>query len=329
MAKRGLLATIGLAVVLSLLIAQPASASTQAGNQCVGNTAGENVTTLSIANGPGNPLPATMPVAGVITRWTLNAVPELPSGVLNQALKMFRPTGTPGQFQVIGESSAALISPGANTFPTRIPVHAGDLIGSSGSTFEGPATLFCETTNPAERLGIFAGNPPLGSVATIVEEESEFQNPITVTIEADADNDGYGDETQDQCPQNASVQVACPAVSLNASSIVKKTLVKVLVTTSLQASVVVKGSVELGKSKSAKLSGGTQIVAPGAISRFTLLFPGKLKSKLEELAKKRFLSLKLTVTAPNLVGAPTTRILKVKLKGQAKPKPHPRRKSQR
>jgi hypothetical protein len=325
MAKRGLAATVGLAMMLLLLVAQSASASTQAGNQCVGNEAAENVTILSTANGPGNPLPATMPVAGVITRWTLNAVPELPPNVLNQTLKMFRPTGTPGQFQVIGESSAASIAPGTNTFSTRIPVHAGDLIGSYGATFEGPVTLFCSTSNPGDRVGVFSGNPPLGSVATSVGEEPSAQNPITVTIEPDADNDGYGDETQDQCTQNATVQVACPAVSLNASSIVKKTLAKVLVTSDLQAPVTVKGSVKLGKGKSAKLSGGTQIVAPGVISRFTLLFPGKLKSKLEELSKKRFLSLKLTVTATNLVGAPTVRTLKVKLKGQAKPKP--RRKS--
>jgi hypothetical protein len=327
MAKRGLAATVGLAVLLLLLVVQSASASTQAGNQCVGNEAAENFTILSTANAPGGPLPATMPVAGVITRWTFNAVPELPPGILNQTLKMFRPTGTPGQFQVIGESTPALIAPGSNSFSTRISVLAGDMIGSYGATFEGPVTLFCETSNPGDRVGIVSGNPPLGSVATSAEELAGLQNPITVTIEPDADNDGYGDETQDQCPQSATLQVACPVVSLNASSVVKKTLVKVLVTASSQASVVVKGSVKLGKGKSAKLSGGTQIVAPGVISRFILLFPGKLKAKLEELSKKRFLSLKLTVKGANLAGAPTVRTLKVKLKGQAKPKPRPKPKS--
>ncbi|HEY0392795.1 MAG TPA: hypothetical protein VGC63_13925 [Solirubrobacterales bacterium] len=325
MAKRGLLATIGLAAALSLLIAQPASASTQAGNQCVGNTASENVTTLSIANGPGNPLPATMPVAGVITRWTLAAVSELPPGVLNQRLKMFRPAGAPGQYQVIGESAAVSISPGANAFPTRIPVHAGDLIGSSGFTFEGPATLFCETTNPGERLGIFAGDPPPGSVATLIEEEGGFQNPITVTIEPDADNDGYGDETQDNCPQSAATQAPCPAVVLSTSSTVKKGLVTILVTASSQAGVTVVGTVKLGKGKKVNLNGGTQIVVPGTISKFTLLFPKALRSALKELPRKRSLTLKVSASAPNLVGPPTTQLLKLRLAGQAKPKSHKKR----
>jgi hypothetical protein len=31
-----------------------------------------------------------------------------------------------------------------------------------------------------------------------------------VTVEADADRDGYGDETQDRCPTNSSIQGACP-----------------------------------------------------------------------------------------------------------------------
>jgi hypothetical protein len=34
--------------------------------------------------------------------------------------------------------------------------------------------------------------------------------PVTAQIEHDADNDGYGDETQDACPTNASTQGACP-----------------------------------------------------------------------------------------------------------------------
>jgi hypothetical protein len=144
-------------------------------------------------------------------------------------------------------------------------------------------------------------------------------------IEPDADNDGYGDETQDKCPQLATVQALCPVVALSARPIAKKGLVTVLITASSQASVAVAGKVSLGKGKTAKLNGGTQVVAPGTIAKFTLLFSKKLKTALKTIPAKRSLSLRLTATAPNLVGAATIRKLKVKLQGQAKPKRHKRR----
>jgi hypothetical protein len=36
---------------------------------------------------------------------------------------------------------------------------------------------------------------------------------LSATLEPDADHDGFGDETQDQCPTNASTQGACPVIA--------------------------------------------------------------------------------------------------------------------
>ncbi|HYG96770.1 MAG TPA: hypothetical protein VD741_06635 [Solirubrobacterales bacterium] len=164
----------------------------------------------------------------------------------------------------------------------------------------------------------------MGSTSTIAAEEGGLQNPIVVFVEPDADNDGFGDETQDQCPQSAAVQSPCPVIALSSSATAQKGLAQVLVTSNQQASVTVAGTVNLGKGKTAKLNGGTQIVAPGTIAKFTLLFTQRLKTKLKQLSRKRFLWLNLTSTAPNVVGPPTVSSLKVKLKGQAKPKPKKR-----
>jgi hypothetical protein len=224
------------------------------------------------------------------------------------------------------------VTGGENTFETRIPIQAGDrlgLFGNSGAI----GTLFCaenpETENPGNTMGIIPGNPTTGGTATIAETESEALVPVAAVIEPDADNDGFGDETQDKCPQNAAVQTACPVVtlvSLGISASARKSLATVLVTSSQQATVTVAGTVALGKGKTVKLNGGTQIVAPGPFSKFTILFPQKLKSKLKQLSRKRFLWLKLTASAPNASGLPTVATSKVKLKGQAKPKPKkPRR----
>jgi hypothetical protein len=158
-------------------------------------------------------------------------------------------------------SAMSGVTSGLNTFETRIPVHAGDRLGASGGSEIG--ALFCRTENPADRLGAIAGLPALGSTATVIEETEEEQITASATVEPDADGDGYGDETQDKCPQSAAIQTPCPVVTLSTSSSASKGFVKALVTSNVQATVTVAGTTKLGKGKAATLSGGTQIVAPG------------------------------------------------------------------
>jgi hypothetical protein len=189
-------AAIAAAVSMSLLGAAGASAATEAGSRCQGNAPGGNLTAISVANAPGSPIPATIPVGGVITRWTYNTVP-LPPGTYSTALKIFRRTGGPEQFQVIADSGFASLSGGLNTFSTRIPVQAGDLVGSFGQQMGSPFTIICSTGTPGDKAAVIEGNPPVGSTATALGEPEGLQVPITVSVEPDADNDGFGDETQD------------------------------------------------------------------------------------------------------------------------------------
>jgi hypothetical protein len=110
-------------------------------------------------------------------------------------------------------------------------------------------------------------------------------------------------------------------VTLSATGTARKGLASITVTANAQATVTVKGRVKLGKGKSIKLSGGTQIIAPGTLAKFTLLFPQKLRAALKALPSKRSLTLKVNASAPNIVGAPSKKILKLHLRGQAKSKP--------
>jgi len=138
-------------------------------------------------------------------------------------------------------------------------------------------------------------------------------------LEPDADSDGFGDETQDKCPQLASAQTACPLIAVNAVTGVKrKGAVVVLITTDNAAPVTVTGTVNLGKGRKAKLSSKAKAVTPGTVTRFTLKFPKKLKAALEDLARKRSLKLKVIASATNVLGQVTSDKLKVSLKGQAK-----------
>jgi hypothetical protein len=320
MRKRGPAAIVGVVLAVSLLGAAPAGAATQVGNACIGNASDTEATYVALANAPGNPLPATFPSAGVVTRWTFSVVGMLEPGILNQSLKILRPIG-PGQFQVAGESSG-FMQGGLNAIPTRLPVQAGDHIGSSGTvaTIPGSVVLVvCNTLNPGDVVATAPGNPGVGSPLATSEPEPGIQIPIVATVEPDADNDGFGDETQDQCPQSAASQGICPTVAVDASSVIKKKgKVIVLVTTTAAAPVTVTGIANLGKGKKAKLSSKAQTVAPGKVTRFTLNFPKKLKNKLNDLQRSKSLQLKLTASATDLIGRVTTDKLKTKLKGQAK-----------
>jgi hypothetical protein len=300
-----------------LVTAPGASAATEAGNRCLGDSSVENLTTISLANGPGSPLPATIPADGVITKWTFNIEP-IPSGLITVTLKMFRPTGAAKEFKVIGESAPAPLVSGLNTFSSRIPVKAGDHIADHAIIGPETGAEYCQTTNAGDLVGAFAGNPSLNTTATITAEEKELSNPIVVFVEADADGDGFGDETQDACPQSAATQSPCPAVTFSTKTQVKKASVNVAVTTNTAAPVKVEGVVNLGKGKRATLKGGTKNLTAGVAGKFTLKLPKSVKSRLAGLSRKRSLTLKVTVSGTSLAGQVTTKVLKVKLKGQAK-----------
>jgi hypothetical protein len=330
MKNRLMAVVVGAALSVSLIATSSAFAATEFGDGCIANrtTESESLTLLQIAS-PQSGLPSAAPTAGVITKWKLNLItPEgepIPA-IIPQTFKVLRLNTGAKMATTIGEDTKTVGS-GLNTFDVRIPVAAGDrlgLFGPSGAT--SISTLFCETPNPGNSTGAIEGGAPSGSTNSYVEIPEAIRVPVAAVLEPDADNDGFGDETQDKCPQSAALQIPCPVVALSTSASARKGLANVLVTSSFQAPVTVAGTVKLGKGKTAKINGGTQIVTPGVIAKFTLLFPQKLKAKLKGLSRKRFLWLSLTASAPNVVGAPTVSSLKVKLRGQAKPKPKkPRR----
>jgi hypothetical protein len=334
MKKRTALAISILATTAAVLsTATSAMAATTVGNSCAANTTSMEVEAniVQVANDPSSPIPATIPTGGVITSWTINSQPELPAGVLSEKLRVFQPTA--GHLTVVGESSLESIVGGLDTFKTRIPVQAGDLIGSAGVAHLGaktePVLLFCKEVAAGNKIGAILGDPAVGTTTTIDEEGGGLAQPITVQVEPDADGDGFGDETQDQCPTDASTQGPCPApkvvpaptppapITLSASAFAKKGLVQVSLTSTAQTTVTLGGSVRLGKGKSAALTGGSQIVAPGTLAKFTVVFPAKLKAKLRQLPPSQKVSLALTASAPGSTGTSLT----VKVPGQKKATP--------
>jgi hypothetical protein len=139
------------------------------------------------------------PSDGVVVRWRIK-VGEL-AGPL--ALRITRPGDSATR---TGVATGATRSPGANqvsVFDARLPIQAGDALGIDHLD----TTAFAST---AGAIGAF-WNPPLangGPSSTGLAENLELL--VNADIEPDADRDGFGDETQDQCPTDASTQGPCP-----------------------------------------------------------------------------------------------------------------------
>src|SRR4051812_42090824 len=97
---------------------------------------------------------------------------------------------------------------GAGTFNTRQRIQAGDYMGAELES--ATATLGVDTGEPQSSTiaAAFAGTPD-GSTAT-PQLSLGARGYLNADIEADADHDGYGDQTQDGGPTDAATQGPCP-----------------------------------------------------------------------------------------------------------------------
>jgi hypothetical protein len=254
----------------------------------------------------------------VITKVKMQLGISLPLAIPQQA-KLLKPAG--GNNYTVTNQTNFNASTGQTVADARMPVVAGERLALHGLPFTYSGTSYAgyEFICPDESsvLGGVTGDVPPGSTASF-EEVAPAKIPLAAVIEPDADNDGFGDETQDACPQSAALQTPCPPVALSTSTQIKKGSVTVIVTSSTAAPVTVKGVAKLGKGKKAKLNGGTQNLVPGTLSKFKLFFTKGLKNKLKDLSPQKKVTLKVTVSGTSVSGAVTTNTLKVKLRGQAK-----------
>ncbi|HEX3174484.1 MAG TPA: hypothetical protein VHQ43_09760 [Solirubrobacterales bacterium] len=313
------------AAALLLLSPVASSASTEVGWDCVANDSEANWTLLA-SGSSGIPLPpvVTQEGASVITSWRVRVGPGL--GPLAQRLEVFQVVNEKEEYVKRAESAVETVVPGTNSFPTRIPVTEGNSIGLYGPN----ETLFCAKEAGAVSV-LYQGSVGIGETR-VFKAAVETGAPVTAVVEPDRDADGYGDETQDACPQSAALQTPCPAVVLDAFPIVLKRSILVLVGASSAAPVTVTGKVgptlrndvqsskarhpgELAK-RTANFGGGTQALVPGQIGRFNVRLPKSLRRRLSHMSRHESLRASLTASATNAAGQTTTKFVTVKLPGQ-------------
>jgi hypothetical protein len=134
----------------------------------------------------------------VITAWRIDVA------VAGQAaeLKVFHPTGTADQYRVIGQTDVTFPGTGPRQFPAQIPAAAGDVLGVTGG-YDG-----CYATSDPASVATGPGDPDVGTdFAATGVFFSELN--LAAIVELDADHDGFGDETQDQCPAQSTTTGPC------------------------------------------------------------------------------------------------------------------------
>jgi hypothetical protein len=98
-----------------------------------------------------------------------------------------------------------------NTFAgLHLPIEAGQLI----AVYDPPgSTAPCEATvnaSSGDMVAYSTGDPGDNVPTTYSGFDEPWRVNAQAIVEPDADHDGFGDESQDQCPTNAATQGPCP-----------------------------------------------------------------------------------------------------------------------
>jgi hypothetical protein len=104
-----------------------------------------------------------------------------------------------------GETVTVQAVDGEQSFPTQLSIAAGQRVGID--ILEQPALAVASIVNTSPSAGSFdLWQPSLGTPESRGPSMTSMNAELLVNadVEADVDNDGYGDETQDACPDVAS-----------------------------------------------------------------------------------------------------------------------------
>jgi hypothetical protein len=154
-----------------------------------------------------------VPTAGVLTGWSFEARAAVTTPPLK--MKVVRPAGG-NDFTTVADSQLQTPMPGVlNTWPTRIPVNAGDLLAlhfsddTYGMGF--PPDPQYATQEISGVTGSACCDPPPGTAVTYDSPNTSERADISAMLEPDADHDGFGDESQDKCVGTPGTANGCPS----------------------------------------------------------------------------------------------------------------------
>ena len=148
----------------------------------------------------------TVPEAGVITSVSHNAN-AMPGSIRAAFLG---PAAAPGSRTVLAYTALFTVTPSTlNTFSVRLPVPAGAGLGIY--TTAADMGCYLPTGAAGDVMAAGFGDPSASSDYTPGGTLPNSRINLSAVWEPDVDKDGYGDVSQDVCPQLAATQAACPA----------------------------------------------------------------------------------------------------------------------
>lgn len=311
----------------ALLLAAPAASAAVSSEAGWGCTAGEVKSGWTLLATPqaGNPVsPLVKESPGVIVGWVVRVGPGL--GSLPQQLGVFRPNGG-DQYTKVAESATETFPEGFTQYPARIPVQAGDLVGLHGPS----GTFVC---NAGVDAALFEGAVAVGETKSF-KTEGGVKSPVSAVVESDADGDGYGDASQDDCPSSPLFQSECPIMELSIGEVeVKRRAILIAVGVNAEASVAATGEVrwtvppkapktarrsDVARRVKVGLSAPAQTVVPGTTAVLRVPLPRSVRKRLAQMRPRRSLQARIDVTGRNVVNYVGTQEVKVKLPGRARP----------
>jgi hypothetical protein len=160
----------------------------------------------------GDPYSGGAPTDGVIVKFRIRAYVPAPSQVTFRLADIVRPDPNNGDSAV---ATAAGTGPTVTLQPTdpietpirefdgRLPVKKGQHLAIDGTDVQATYNNSGDEFSYVYQPPLVAGAAGRGSL------EATGELLVAATIEPDADNDGFGDETQDLCPRQATTQGAC------------------------------------------------------------------------------------------------------------------------
>lgn len=318
---------IGAMTLLAILPAS-AGAAIQFGDDC-GATGGEvDQTVLQLSRSSADALPPTAPSDGVIASWTVRIAPGFPIEAEPVRLLVFRATSNPDEFEPVGESADSSAGQLAFTTRTRIAVKAGDRLGLYSAGDSG--TPVCANGEAGNAIGFLSGAADVGSTH-VFAPRTGFRLPASATLEPDGDGDGYGDETQDGCPQSGAYHGGCPRLALNiVGARVRTRSIVLRIGADLETTARVSGQVGWGFKSPRKpvaghhkptrlivgLRGGTKAIVPGRPTVFRVRLPRPVLRRLDRIGPREELKAKLIAGATELDGRVENAYLTVHLRGR-------------
>lgn len=327
-------ATVIAAVMAALAIAAPSASAThtnnalsdEAGWPCTATSSRAAWTLLASPQAGWVYSPLVKQPRAVITSWNVRVGPGLVS--LPQQLGVFRQVNGGVDYTKVAESAIETFGPGAEAVPTRIPVQGGDFVGLHGPF----GTFVCDVEEGSSSL--YEGPLGLGETRTF-KAEGGVRSPVSATAEIDMDGDGYGDASQDHCPESALFQTACPLVALDIGDVeVKRAAILIEVGVSSTASVEARGWIcWIPRPKTGRATPSTRpcrgrvglrtrsaiTIEAGTPATLRVPLPRAVQHRLDRLSPRGSQRVWLNLVATNPVPYTDKHRLSVKLPGRAMP----------